>query len=236
MLTQGAFEKAKHYLMSQSRTEQQQSVPHPCITISRQTGAGADILSKYLLDYYNNNRMSEENEWIVYDKNIIEKVIEDHHLPKAISELLNEEKHSHIQTLLNDLLGVPNSYSLVHKTSQTLMQLAKIGNCIIIGRGSNIVTAGLDNVVHIRLIASKEDRIKHVMDLYKMSKSGAEDFMLKEDNLRRKYLQVSFRKDIEKPENYHMVLNTSMLSMNECRELVVKLTSDIIRTARVVAH
>ena len=42
---------------------------------------------------------------------------------------------------------------LVHKTAKTILQLAEMGNVIIIGRGANVVTAHMNNIFHVRLVA-----------------------------------------------------------------------------------
>ena len=40
------------------------------------------------------------------DKNIIEKVIEDYHLPKALADLAEEDKYSHVNIILNELFVI----------------------------------------------------------------------------------------------------------------------------------
>lgn len=53
---------------------------------------------------------------------------------------MEEEKYLVIKSIANELLGGhATSWSLVHKTTETILQLVHIGNAIIVGRGANII-------------------------------------------------------------------------------------------------
>jgi hypothetical protein len=227
MLVHGALEKARKYIESHTReavlTKEKGEVriAGPCITISRQAGAGsrevADILIK-ILELYDKK---ENPDWTLFDKNLINKVIEDHQLPAYLSKFLEEEKHSEIFSLMSEYLtGEPGTWSLVKKTSETIQEIAEIGNSIIIGRGANIVTAKLNNVFHVRLIALTEDRIKHVQEYYGFKRNEAIEFIENDDIARKKYLQKHFHKNIDDPLIYHLVINTSMLDYKNAAELI----------------
>ncbi len=128
--------------------------PGPCITISRQTGAAAGEISDLLIDILKSRTKNRKSEWAVFDKNLIEKVIEDHKLPEKLSDYLTEEKHSFLNSIMNELFGIhPSPFRLVYKTTKTILQLAQIGNCIIVGRAANIILRKMDNTYHIRIIA-----------------------------------------------------------------------------------
>ena len=104
------------------------------------------------------------------------------------------------------------------------MQLASFGKTIIVGRGSNVITSKLPNCFHIRLVAPIENRINHVQDVFKYSKTEAMDYIKKEDENRRKYLKSHFYKEPEDPSLYHLILNTGKFNYDETAEMI----SDII--------
>jgi len=221
MLVKGAFEKAKLYLESRSRESAQTIKTGPCITISRETGAGADIVSEFLAEYLQKFNDSPVK-WTIFYKNLIEIVINDHNLPAAIKDLMQEKKYSHINNFVNELLaGSPGHYTLEHKTAETILRLAGMGNVIIVGRGSSIITSKLPNCFHVRLIAPVEKRIQHVQEVYGIStKSEALDFLKHEDEARAKYIKTQFHKDITDSQLYHMILNTGTLSYKVSAEII----------------
>lgn len=220
----GSYEKSKQYIESHSArtgTLAKRKKVYPCIIVSRETGAGVLVVCKELIKILDNNSDVTENRWTLFDRKLIEKVLEDHHMPKQISEYMVEDKYRYLSSAVNVLLGLhPSQWTLLHKTTETVLQLARMGKAVIVGRGGNIITSKLRNVFRVRLIAPLEDRIKHIMDIYKMSKQEAETYIKKEDAARRNYLKSNFSKDVENPELYHLILNTGLLSYKEAAEII----------------
>ena len=54
----------------------------------------------------------------------------------------------------------PSSWTLVQQTNATILQLAQMGNVILVGRGATVITSKLNNVFHVRLVGSLEKRIE----------------------------------------------------------------------------
>ena len=220
----GSYEKCKRYIESHSpktETSVKRKKVYPCITVSRETGAGAQAVGKELIKILDSKSDKNESQWTYFDRQLIEKVLEDHNLPKQVSEYMVEDKFRHLSSAVNVLLGLhPSQWSLLHKTTETVLQLARMGKVIIVGRAGNIITTKLNNAFHVRLIAPLESRIKYIMKDQKMNGKDAEAYIKKEDVARRNYLKSNFSKDIENPELYHMVLNTSLLTYEGTAEVI----------------
>jgi cytidylate kinase len=224
MIVKGAFEKARFYIESHSKDSDlkfKKKKPGPCITISRETGAGADKVSEKLIEFFQNYSDRISAPWTVFDKNLIEKVLEDHHLPQTLSQYFVEDKLSELKSTVNELLGLhPNTWILVSKTSNTILQLAQIGNCVIVGRAGNIIASRLKNSFHVRLVAPIENRIEHIMEICDKSRPEAIEYIKKEDLARKNYLKKYFNKDVADPLLYNMVINTSPLGYNKAAEVI----------------
>lgn len=223
----GPYQKAriyieKHYHDSEeARHSRRKLNPGPVITLSRQTGIGATFICQKLTDYFNQISIPGYEDWTYFDKDLMEKVIEDHHLPEHFRKYLAEEKPHSIDSWFSELLGVsPSKLLLLHKTSQTILKLASFGNVIMVGRGANIITALFSNSFHIRLIASLEYRIENAMRLYELNRKSAADFIEQEDKARRDYIWKYFHKDIEDPLLYHIIINANYLKPDEIAELI----------------
>jgi cytidylate kinase len=219
----GSYEKAKQYIESHQRIsyERNKFTHGPCITISREVGAGGDAVSERVCDLLQKNRRYEQVKWMVFDKNLIEKVIEDHNLPRKLNDYLEEDKITEINSMVNELLGLhPSAWLLVHKTAQTILQLATMGNVIIVGRGAHLITAHMNNVFHVRLVASKEDRIKHMQDIFNLTRKEAIVRIKKDDVIRKHYLKHYYHKDIEDKFLYHIIINTHLLPYEEAADMI----------------
>jgi cytidylate kinase len=207
-----SFEKYRAYLVSQ-KDRPSGSRPHqPFVTISRQAGAGAETVARLLADKLNAKSGKDEQPWTVFDKNLINKVLEDQNMPQEIARHVHEDKDTTLKALVGELLGMhPSMWTIFHHTSDTILKLARIGRCILVGRGGNIITARLKGGVHVRLVAPESVRLAHLKSHFKMEDKAAEKYLHDEDTGRRRYVKTNFDRDIDDPLLYDAVLNTATL-------------------------
>jgi cytidylate kinase len=195
----------------------------PAVTISRQTGAGGTSVALKLAELLQERLPGENCRWTVFDRNLVEKVLEDHHLPSRLAQFMQEDRVSAIGDAVEELLGLhPPSSSLVHQITETILQLAELGNVILVGRGANVITASLPNVFHVRLIGSLERRIERVQARHKISREAARKFISKEDAGRRRYLLRYLGKAIDDPLLYHLIINTDWVPVDRAAELIAQ--------------
>ncbi|MCB0753562.1 MAG: cytidylate kinase-like family protein [Ignavibacteriae bacterium] len=225
-----AYAKAKNYVEYHSQLTEQEMVqlkkknPGVTLTISRQSGIDTNILCTKLdenfSDYYQTN-------WAYFDKELFEKVISDHDLPPRMQKFLTEQKVPAFSQMLNELLGIhPPIRKLVHKMASTILNLAEIGNVILIGRGANVVSANLKNAYHIRLVAPLEERITYYLETNDASWETAKKILLNEDENRRDFLFRTFRKEIDNPFLYNLTIDISHFTLEE-------LTNTIFNSVKV---
>jgi cytidylate kinase len=108
----------------------------------------------------------------------------------------------------------------VRKTSDTILHLAELGNVILIGRGSNIITSKLDSVFHVRLVGSFPKRVAYIQELEHLALKTARNFVRAEDRGRRRYVKKYFNKDIDDPLLCHLVINTDLVSYEAAAVLI----------------
>ncbi|NIO28662.1 MAG: hypothetical protein GTO29_08925 [Candidatus Latescibacteria bacterium] len=222
------FEKYQDYISSQIKRAEKEgrpAKPNPAITISRETGAGAIPLGDRLAEYLNERFGSAECQWTVFDKNLVKQVLEDHGLPERLEQFMQEDKPSLLDETVSDMLGIrPPDWELVKHTHETIYRLAKLGNCILVGRGANIITQELPNVLHLRLVGSWEKRVNRCMELYGITKAEARELIKKQDRARRRYMLAYYDTDIDDPANYHLIINVDRFTT----EALVQLIGDMI--------
>lgn len=191
------------------------------ITISRQTGCGAHAVAEIVAGHLQSRTRNGAPPWTVFDKDLVERVLEDHHLPKRLARFMPEDRISESTDTLDELFGLhPPSWMLVRQTAETILHLAVLGHVILIGRGANVITGKLHGVFHVRLVAPLDTRLKRIQQLNQLGAKEALAMIRREDLGRKRYLKKYFRKDIDDPLLYHLIINTDLVSCEQAARLI----------------
>src|ERR1039458_3107691 len=107
----GGTDSYNSYIASQVKSLKKKSSidnrkGNPFVTISRQTGAYGITVSKDLCEYLQKNERRTKCVWTVFDKELIEKVIQEHDLPQTVLSYLSEDTVSEIQDMIEETLGL----------------------------------------------------------------------------------------------------------------------------------
>jgi cytidylate kinase len=162
----------------------------------------------------------------VYTGNLIEEMLQNHHLSPHLARFLPEDRVSEIAASVGELVGLhPNLWDLVQKTNELIRRLARSGNAIIVGRGANFATQGIEHGVHLRLVGSTEHRAKHIARLQQLDETEAWAFNARRDLARERYVRTHFNANIKDPAAYDLVLDTSRVQLTEATEIVTTLVN-----------
>ena len=198
-------------------------VPGPGITLSRQAGAGAHSVATELVPLLQARAPEDSYPWTVFDRNIVDLVLEEHNMPRHMAKFMPEDRVTEIGDTLDTLFGLhPTTWSLVRKTAETILHLAQLGNVIVIGRGGNIITGDLSYAFHVRLVGSPERRIQHVQDYKHLGRQAATDYVRTEDLARWRYVKKYYGKSIDDPLLYHLVINTDQVGYKDAAQLITE--------------
>lgn len=196
--------------------------PRPFVTISRQAGAGGTSVGKKLAELLGHSDVGNSG-WAVFDKTLVDRVIQDHSLPRRIAEYLPEAKTKFIDSVIEECFGLhPPVEKLVETTARTILHLATMGNVILMGRGSNVVTAQMSQGFHVRLVGTPTHRIAHFAELNGLTLREAEKATKSIDRGRRAYLKQHYSRDINDPTLYHLVINTDLVSFDDAAAMIAE--------------
>jgi len=191
------------------------------ITICHQTGAGAHEIATLVSDILQAAEPRQATQWTVFDRDLVAKVLEEHHLPQSLAALMPEDRRTWIQDLIEEMVGLrPTSWDLVPQITETVLHLADTGHVILVGRGANLITARLPNVFHVRLIAPLPERIERVARLDHLDPDEAARLVASSDRGHGRYLKAHFHAQVEDPSLYHMTLNTGWVPLAEAAQLI----------------
>jgi cytidylate kinase len=193
------------------------------VTISRESGAGGSTLASMLADRLNREQ-PDGSLWTVYDANIVQSMLDQHHLERRFAQYLPEDTVSEINASVGELVGLhPSIWELVRKTNEMIRQLAQAGNAIFVGRGANFATSTLRHGVHLRLVASKDQRAQTMARLNQWEVTAAREFNARQDVARERYVKATFNADVSNPVHYDLVVNTGTVPLTHVAEMVASM-------------
>lgn len=195
---------------------------YPFVTISRQAGAGGHTLARNILikleALYPKHGCDG---WDVFDQKLCALIAQDDKIGYSFDALVTEEYRSEISQVIHELIRQKASrYAAYKRVFEVVRLLATLGKCVIVGRAGMCVTADMPLGVHVRLVASRETRIKNMMQLLETDEISARDAIRKQDRDRRRLVDDFFGKDIEEPGLYDLVINMDRVHSEEAAELI----------------
>lgn len=227
MEPKGRYERARQYLETHQdvMAKAQGKISNdPVLTVSRETGAGASVVCEKIINILKDEGVN----LTLFDKKLIQKVIEDEDLPQNLRGYLTDEKAPGISATLNELFGLhPPTSSLIKYTTKIILQIAHAGNVIIVGRGGNIITSNLNNAFHVRLTAPFDVRLRYIQEYYKLDKRKATEHILEEEKSRRNYINTLFQRKNDDPLLYHLIINTHLLGYEGTANLIASKLLDM---------
>ena len=179
------------------------------LTISREAGARALPICEHLADYLSEEDETADYGWILYNKDFCEKMAGTHDVPDRETYPRHAATCQPVDDYISAILCTHHGdRALFRQTSQTIRTLARLGNAILIGRGSNFITADLDNTFHVRLIGRESNRLAYIQRTQNLSKSAALSYLHLTDHQRRDYVKSHLQKNIDDPHSYHAIVRT----------------------------
>lgn len=104
---------------------------------------------------------------------------------------------------------------------ELIKQLAE-SPCIILGRCASEILKGQPNVFNVYVCADKEDRIHRIMETYSLTYDEAKTKLERNDCQRSAYYHEHTGKVWGDVSNYHMILDTTVLGIEKCADIMIK--------------
>jgi len=197
----------------------------PLVTISRQCGADGGAIASRTAEILTETSHGK-HPWVVVDKSLAERVIEDHHLPKRIRGFFSEEQTLSIEEHIEGILGISvPAATRIQDMTRTIIALARLGHVVFVGRAAHVITAKFPRAVHVRIIGSFDRRVERVAQSKHCSWDEAAAEVKRVDAQRRHFVSTHFHSDLDEATRYDMVFNTDRLSVEESARLIAQLVS-----------
>ncbi len=185
----------------------------PYLTLSRETGTGAAEIA---------HLVGEQLGWDVLDREMLDSLAEQYHLPRNILDVVDETRASWLHEAFNKLMN-PDTISqslYLKRLGHVLVAAASHGHVIVVGRGAQFLLPP-ESGFSVRLVASEKYRIDRLAQVEGISHEAARRLMEERDRGRRELVQRFFHRDVGDPHLYDMVINVGDLGPSMTAEMLV---------------
>lgn len=205
------------------------------ITISRQYGSKGDEIAEKLAKalnyrYFDKFLMAE----IAISSGLSELEVidfnEESYKVKGFFEQLFKKREPIAGITVKEKNDRTGSISITTKTfdeegcllfvQAVIRRLKDWGNVVIVGRGSQVLLRDTPQVLHVKIIAPLEVRIKNIIEERNLQREEALRLILEKDKSAEEYLRRFYNVNWNNPELYHLILNTGFLSLEHGVEII----------------
>lgn len=181
------------------------------VTISRQSGSAGTEIAKGL---------AKALDYTYIDKDILEKtLVNTYGISEEHVERYDEKKPSFWDIFSSD----KDKY--LHFLKTAVYELARQGNCVIVGRGGQVLFKEIPGVFHVRIIAPVDVRIDRMKKQYGYDDKFAERVIRDNAHSRAGFHKFFFHVDWDSPCLYDMIINTKSVSV----EAAIQMTHDTVQ-------
>jgi cytidylate kinase len=180
------------------------------ITISRQVGSLGTEIAKMLKEELNFNYLDKESLEV--------ELVNKYGIPEEKVERYDEKKPAFWDIFSSD----KDRY--LHFMKTAIYEFARQGNCIIIGRGGQILLKDVPGVLHVRVIAPTTLRMERIKTKYNYNDQLAEQIIRHSDHDRTGFHRFFFHINWEEPCLYDLMINTNSFTT----EAAVRLIKDAL--------
>lgn len=115
----------------------------------------------------------------------------------------------------------------IQRLTQVVQDLADEGKVVMLGRGSQFILRYRPDTVRILLVAELPHRIGFMNKHYNLDQATAKRLIQEADKKRTRFLNNFYPGEPDEASLYHLVLNTSLLSLQGATTQVTKLVKRI---------
>lgn len=184
---------------------------HFVITVGCEFCSGGPEIGKMLakslgIEYYDRDLVDKVVEKIGVEKHLVEEADNKNFVPYGIETSLG----TRYANLSNKVIYT--QFDVIRKMAKT--------SCVIIGRCSDYILKGQENVVNVFIYAPTEVRIKTIMEKMNLSERHAAEVIRDYDNAlhrRYKYITGTYRGD---RHNRHLLVDSSVLGWEKTAKFI----------------
>lgn len=107
------------------------------------------------------------------------------------------------------------------RLQSVIYEVAKDGNAVFVGRGSQLLLRSFDCALHVLVTGSPGKRAERIAEQTKVGKELAEKMLQRSDHDRKSFLRFAFDEDWLNPHLYDLIINMDKLSVDSAAKMVI---------------
>jgi cytidylate kinase len=119
-----------------------------------------------------------------------------------------------------------------HELEAEVEEFARAGAGVILGRGAAVVLHDHPRALHVLLDGPVEARVRQAMEIEGIDRATAERRLQRVDRFRRAYLEDLYGLGVREPGAFHLVMDSTALSLATCAETIAVAAAAPPRTRR----
>ena len=194
----------------------------PLITVSRGIGCGGMIIARLV---------AEELGLELFDDERLQKEAVGMKLKARDVIALDKNAPGFF-----DLMRSNQPYIYLDYLEALIYEVAKKGEGVIIGHGSQMLLRDFGCALHVRVSANEESRVQNLMKQKGVNEETAQRLIRKSDHEQRGFLRFAFQMDWADPSLYDLVINTEQLGIDTAAQLIIEAArSETMKTCSLSA-
>lgn len=126
--------------------------------------------------------------------------------------------------LENDFYGHFNQSVLWNVQKNTILDIAKKESCVIVGRCADYILKDVANCLTVFIHASMENRMERIVKIYgEYEDASPKKRLMDKDKKRKTYYQFYTDTEWGVAKNYHIALDSGVLGIEKCVEIIAGL-------------
>jgi cytidylate kinase len=186
------------------------------VTVAREYGSGGGRIAQLL---------AARLGWKLLDRALVEKIAETARVEPQVAEKFDERPDPWFDRLAEALWQSPGLRGYIggrvpgrfdcevaaQITQSIIFEAAEIGDCVIVGRGSQCLLQHREDAFHVFVYAPRAQRLERLRarDPH-LSKAAAEKKLDSEDATRAAYVRDHFGEDWQNRHLYHLMISSSL--------------------------
>ena len=116
---------------------------------------------------------------------------------------------------------------MIEATKEVIKDISDLGKVLVISRGASAILKDKENVLRVFFSANEDERVSRAKKMNNLdSDAAAVDLLRHADHAQDEYFMKAFNLDFSDQSMYHLTLNTSNLTPEECSKIILNLSKN----------
>jgi hypothetical protein len=194
------------------------------ITISKECGTDSEQVASLL---------AKKLGWEYIGKQLVAKLAAELHLSESDVETFIKHEQSRllrfvdrytctlVQRVVDREHGCLDDKNYFEAVKKLVEDVYQAGNAIILGWGSQCLLQDRDGVLHVRLRKGKEEKIKTIMQRFKLDRDAARHHIQREERDSKGLIKHYFDVDWNDSKLYDLIIDMGKTSVEEAVETII---------------